>query len=149
MPTDNPRSTASIEGHPLHAMLVPFPLVCFVGAFVTDIAYLATLDVMWERFSIWLITVGLVMAGFAVIAGLIDFIFSRRARALRPSWFHVLGAIVVLVLSVLNAFVHSRDGYTAVVPQGIILSGIVVILLLFTSWMGWGMVYRHRVGVSN
>jgi uncharacterized membrane protein len=149
MSDDNPRSTARVGGHPIHAMLVPFPIVCFVGAFVTDLAYWHTASVLWETFSVWLLTAGLVMAGFAVIAGLIDFIGSRRIRALKPAWPHVLGNVLVLILSVINAFVHSRDGYTAVVPTGLILSGLVVLILLFTGWMGWSMVYRHRVGVAN
>jgi uncharacterized membrane protein len=92
---------------------------------------------------------GLVMAGFAVLAGLIDFIFSRRIRAMRPAWFHVVGSLIVIALSVLNAFVHSRDAYTAVVPQGLILSALVVIVMIFTNWMGRDMVYRHGVGVPN
>jgi uncharacterized membrane protein len=145
----NPRSTVHIGGHPLHAMLVPFPIACFVGTFITDLAYWRTTNVIWETFSVWLLTAGLVMAGFAVIAGFIDFVGSRGIRRLAPAWFHVLGNAAVLVLSVINAFVHSRDGYTAVVPTGLLLSAIVVLLLMFTGWMGWSMVYRHSVGVAN
>jgi uncharacterized membrane protein len=145
----NPKSTASVGGHPIHPMLVPFPIVCFVGAFATDLAYWNSAAVMWETFSVWLLTAGLVMAFFAVIAGLIDFIGSRAVRALKPAWPHVLGNVVVVALSVINAFIHSRDGYTAVVPTGLTLSGLVVLIMLFTGWMGWSMVYRHRVGVAN
>ncbi|WP_026595664.1 DUF2231 domain-containing protein [Methyloferula stellata] len=143
------QTTANVGGQPLHMIFVQFPIVCFVGVLLTDIAYWQTAEVMWERFSIWLLTAGLIMAAFAVIAGLIDFIFSRRIRAMRPAWFHVVGSIVVIALSVLNAFVHSRDAYTAVVPQGLILSALVVIVMIFTNWMGRDMVYRQGVGVPN
>ncbi len=142
-------STAKLGGQPLHMIFVPFPIVCFTGTLITDIAYWQTDEVMWERFSIWLLTAGLVMAAFAMIAGLIDFSFSRRVRALRPAWFHVLGSLIVIGLCVLNAFVHSRDAYTAVVPQGLILSAIVVIIMIFTNWMGRDMVTRRGVGVPN
>jgi uncharacterized membrane protein len=145
----NPTSTAKIAGHPIHAMLVPFPIAFFVAAFVSDLAYWRSPDAMWETFSVWLITAGLVMAGFAALAGLIDFVSNRRIRTLRPAWPHVLGNVLAVALSVVNAFVHSRDGYTAVVPTGVILSGVVVLILMFTGWMGWEMVYRHRVGVAN
>ena len=145
----NPNSIASIAGHPIHPMLVPFPIAFFFGAFVTDLAYWRAPDAMWESFSVWLITAGLVMSGFAALAGVIDFAGSRRIRKLKPAWPHVLGNVVVIALSLVNAFVHSRDGYTAVVPEGLILSGVVVLILLFTGWMGWEMVYRHRVGVAN
>jgi uncharacterized membrane protein len=145
----NPGSTAAIGGHPIHPMIVPFPIAFFVGAFVTDLVYWHAPDAMWETFSIWLITAGLVMSGFAALAGLIDFAGNRRIRALKPAWPHVLGNVLAIALSVVNAFVHSRDGYTAVVPTGLILSGLVVVILLFTGWMGWEMVYRHRVGVAS
>ena len=48
---------------------------------------------------------------------------------------------------IVNAFVHSRDAYTSVVPSGLILSGLVVLILFVTAWNGWTMVYRHGVGV--
>ncbi len=149
MRNENPRSTASIGGHPLHPMLVPFPIACFVGAFVTDLVYWRSMSFMWATFSVWLLTAGLIMAAFAAIAGLIDFVANRRIRELAPAWVHVLGNALVIVLSLNNVFVHSRDGYTAVVPTGIILSGVVVLILIVTGWMGWAMVYRHRVGVAE
>ena len=60
-----------------------------------------------------------------------------------------MGNGLVIVLSVINVFVHSRDGYTAVVPTGIVLSGLVVLIMMITGWMGREMVYRHRVGVTD
>lgn len=146
---NNPKSTARIGGHPIHPMLVPFPIACFVGAFVTDLAYWHTEEGAWETFSVWLLTAGLIVAAFAVIAGAIDFFANPRIRALRRAWLHAVGNAIALILAIINAFVHSRDGYTAVVPTGLILSGLVVLILAFTSWMGGSMVYRHRVGVSN
>lgn len=98
--------------------------------------------------SSWLLTVGLLTGGLAAVAGLTDFLASRRVRAKAPAWPHMIGNILVLLLSFLNALVHSRDGWTSVVPTGLILSSVVVLLLLFTGWMGWSMVYRHRVGVA-
>jgi uncharacterized membrane protein len=148
MQDDTPRSIASLAGHPIHPMLVPFPIACFFGAFMTDLVYWWTDAVQWETFSVWLLTAGMVLAGFAVIAGLIDFVGNRRIRALRPAWFHVLGNAIALVLALINAFVHSRDGYTAVIPTGLILSTLVVLILMFTAWNGWSMVYRNGTGVS-
>lgn len=145
--SDFPRSTARIGGHPIHPMLVPFPIVCFVGTLVTDIAYWRTADMQWANFSAWLLTIGLVISIFVVIAGLVDFFADRRIRALRPAWIHGVGNALALALSIFNAFVHSRDAYTSVVPTGLILSALVVVILLVTGWNGWDMVYRHRVAV--
>ena len=130
-------------------MLVPIPIACFVGTLVSDLAYWRTADMLWADFSAWLLTVGLVVAAFAALAGIIDFLGDRRVRALRPAWIHALGNVVALILAIINAFVHSRDAYTSVVPTGLILSALVVLILLVTGWNGWSLVYRHGVGVSS
>jgi uncharacterized membrane protein len=145
----NPASTARIAVHPIHPMLVPFPIACFVGALLTDLAYWKTAEMMWADFSAWLLFFGLIMGSVATIVGLVDLLGNRRIRALAPAWFHMIGNMVVLVLALLNCFVHSRDAWTSVVPTGLMLSALTVIVMLFTGWMGWSMVYRHRVGVMN
>jgi uncharacterized membrane protein len=118
MPFENPRSTAQIAGHPIHAMLVPIPIVCFIGAFITDVVYWRTAAMMWANMSAWFLTVGLIVSIFVVLAGLIDFFGDRRVRSLRAAWIHGLGNGLALILSIVNAFVHSRDAYTSVVPTG-------------------------------
>ncbi len=145
----NPPSTLKVGGHPILPMLVPFPIACFVGAFVTDLVYWHTAAVMWETSSVWLLTAGLIMAGFAAIAGLIDFVSSERMRALKPAWPHLLGNALALVLSLINVFVHSRDGYTAVVPTGLISFRSRCRHPAFQRLDRLSMVYRHRVGVAN
>jgi uncharacterized membrane protein len=149
MDGDFPRSTARIGGHPIHPMLVPFPIVCFVGTLITDLVYWRTAQMQWANFSAWLLVAGLVMAAFAALAGLIDFFGERRIRALRPAWIHVVGNVVAVALSIVNAFVHSRDAYNSVVPLGLVLSFLVVAILLVTGWNGWDMVYRHGVGLGT
>src|SRR5258705_6454442 len=79
----NSNSTAKPRGRPLHQMLVSFSAAYFAGALVTDLVYWQTPDVMWERFSIWLITAGLIMAGLAPIPYVVD-LFGRR-RIGRPA----------------------------------------------------------------
>src|SRR5260370_10369085 len=72
----NQRS-ARPRGRPIHRILVSFSAAYFVGALATDLAYWQMPDVMWERFSIWLIAAGLIMAGPATIPYLIDFAARR------------------------------------------------------------------------
>jgi uncharacterized membrane protein len=152
MTTDNTSRNAPdrmdlpFGGQPIHPILVPFPIACFAGAFVTDLLYWQTAAVMWETFSDWLLTAGMIMAGFAIIAFVIDFVGGKRFRNL--AWSHAVGYALAVLLSLLNAFVHSRDGYTAVVPTGLTLSGLVVVILLFTSWVGRAPISRRRVGVG-
>ncbi len=135
-------------GRSFYATLVPFSTACFVGAFMTDLAYWATASVTWETFSVWLLAVGLIVAGFAVVAGLIDMVRSRRLAGLSQPLFSVSGHVVAFGLSLINVFVHSRDGYTAVVPQGLILSALVVLVLLVTGLMGSSTAPASPVGVS-
>jgi uncharacterized membrane protein len=130
-------------------MLVPFPVACFVGTLLTDIAYWRTADMMWADFSSWLLFFGLALGALAAIAGLVDFFGNRLMRRQRPAWLHFIGNVLVLVLSIVNALVHSRDAWTSVVPTGLILSAVVVLLLVFTGWQGWTMVYRYGIGVSR
>jgi uncharacterized membrane protein len=147
MDDTNAKSTDKPGGRPIHPILTPFSITCFAGAFVTDLVYWRTAAVMWESFSDWLITAGLILAGFAIIAFVIDFIGGRQIRTL--AWPHAVGYVLAVLLSLINAFVHSRDGYTAVVPTGLTLSGLVLVILLFTGWVGWGLISRRRVGVST
>jgi len=138
------RSTAKSGGRPIHKMLVAFSAAYFVGALVTDLVYLQTPDVMWERFSIWLITAGLILAGLAVVAYAIDLFAGRQID--KPAWPRAIGYALAILLSLINAFVHSRDGYTAVVPTGLMLSGLVTVVLLLTAFVGMVLTNRSRVG---
>ncbi len=147
MTRSDPRSTVTLRGLPVHAMLVPFPIVCFIGTLGTDIAYWRTASMLWADFSAWLLLVGIAVSIPAMAAGLIDFLREPRIRSLRAAWVHLLGSSAVLVLSILDALIHTRDAYTSVVPSGLLLSALVVAILLVSTWNGWTMVYRHGVGI--
>ena len=127
-------------------MLVPFPIVCWIGALVTDIVYSRSANIMWSNFSAWLITVGLLFGGLAALFGLIDFFGDRRIRGSTVAIAHMVINLTVWVIQLFNAFVHSRDGWTSVVPTGLTLSFIAVLLLVVSGWLGGHLVYRHGVG---
>jgi len=145
----NPRSTVRLGGRPLHAMLAPVPIMCFVGTLITDIVYWQTAAMLWADMSDWLLLAGLLVSVIAVSAGLIDFLRDPRIRRLRAAWIHAIGNVTAIVLSVFNCLIHTRDAYTSVVPSGLILSALVVLILLITGWNGWALVYRHGVGVRR
>src|ERR1700760_1525974 len=132
------RAAASVGARTIHQSLAPFPVAYFTAAFVTDLAYWRTAEVMWERFSVWLIAGGLIMAALVALAAIID-LASRRQT---PAWPSAFSYTFAVFLSLLNVFVHSRDGYTAVVPTGLALSAIVAaILMLFTFTAGWSLTH--------
>lgn len=128
-------------------MLVPIPIVCFIGALITDITYTVTAEMMWADFSAWLLAVGVIGGVLAAIAGLTDFLGNRMIRAQTPAWPHLLGNLVVLILAIFNLLIHTRDAWTSVVPIGLVLSIVTVLILPITGWLGWAMVYRYGVGV--
>jgi uncharacterized membrane protein len=145
----NPRSTASIAGHPIHPMLIPFPIAFFVATLVCDIAFWRGGNAMWVTASIWLLGAGLVMAALAAVAGLIDVLGEPRIRALREVWWHAGGNVLLVLIQAYSWFARYTEGTAAVMPKGLILSVVAVGLMLFTGWMGWQMVYRDHVGVSD
>lgn len=138
------RPRLTIGGVPVHAMLVPFPIVCFTGAMLTDIAYVNSPQVQWANFSQWLLAFGLGFAGLAAICGLVDWFGNRTAARPGSGWLHMVGNVVVLALALINNFVHSRDGWTGVVPTGITLSVLTVAIMVVTGFIGHRMVYVHQ-----
>jgi uncharacterized membrane protein len=144
IPDAGSRRARRPRGRPFHRMLVSFSAAYFTGALATDLAYWQMPDVMWERFSIWLIAAGLIMAGLATIAYVIDLAGGRRID--RPAWPRAVGYVLAVLLALTNAFVHSRDGYTAVVPTGLTLSALVVVVLVLTALVARALTNRHRFG---
>ena len=145
----NPQSKASIAGHPIHPMLIPFPIAFFVGTFVSDIVYWQTASAAWANATVWLLGAGIVMAALAAVAGLTDVLGDDRIRGLDDAWWHAGGNVLVVLIEIYNWYARYSEGAGAIVPKGLILSLIVTCVLLFTGWKGWEMVYRHRVGVAD
>ena len=78
--TRNPKSTASIAGHPIHPMLIPFPIAFFVATFACDVAFWVTGSAGWFEPTMWLLGAGLIFAGLAAIAGLTDVLGDAQIR---------------------------------------------------------------------
>jgi uncharacterized membrane protein len=133
--------------HPLVRLLVSFPIACFCSALVTDIVYAGTSNMLWSDFSDWLLAVGMIMGVLAAIVGLIDLIGNRRTRG-RPGAVLIIGSLLVLMVGLLDNFVHSRDAWTSVVPDGLIVSAILVVLILATVWLSARASYRQAVTMT-
>jgi uncharacterized membrane protein len=114
-----------------------------IAAFGTDCTYYTTALWQWANFSAWLITAGLIVMLVAAILLLIDFATRRAGRLNTASFILVIAAAL---LSLVNAFVHSRDSWTSVVPQGILLSAVSTILLLIAGARGWSLAMSRATG---
>ena len=150
MQTRNPHSTAQIAGHPLHPMLIPFPIAFFVATFLADIVFMNSMNTGWVMATEWLLGAGLAMAALAALAGLTDFLGEHRIRKLNAAWLHAGGNVLAVLISAYNFYIRYEAGAAAGIgTTQIVLSGVVVLILLFTGWQGWEMVYRHRVGIAD
>jgi uncharacterized membrane protein len=146
----NPKSTASIAGHPIHPMVIPFPIAFLVTAFVTDLVFWSTGNEAWATASMWLLGAGIVMALAAALFGFTDFFGDVRIRNISSAWYHMIGNLAAVVLALINWYIRYRSGAAAgVFPWGIWISLITVLLLLFNGWKGWELVYRGHVGVAD
>lgn len=140
----------AIGGVPLHAMLVPFPIVCFTGALLADIAYFNSGgQVQWANFAEWLLAFGELFGVIAALFGLIDLLRTPREARPTAAWFHFAGSATTLTLGLFNNLVHTRDGWTGIVPTGLTLSVLTVIALVVTGFLGHRLAYVHQRGVRT
>ncbi len=142
----NPRSTAKIAGHPIHPMLIPFPIVCFILTFVLDVLYVRG-DAGVAGSTNWLLGIGLVMAALAALAGLTDFLGDERVRS-ADAVKHMVANLAAVALEVVNFALRLKHP-EFIGSTGVYISGVVVLILVYSGWKGGELVFRHRVGVRD
>jgi uncharacterized membrane protein len=137
-------SRVDVAGSPrglLHPGLIAAGSTLLIATFASDLLYWRTLLFQWNNVSGWLLAAGLIVAALAAIAFIIDVVIARGGRI---TWLRLAALAVAAILGLLNAFVHSRDAYTAVVPEGIILSAIVTVILIAVGLSGgWSLMSRR------
>lgn len=127
---ERPARPLAIARRPITNMLLPVPVVCFLGVVLTDLAYLGSGgNLVWLDFSSWLLLAGLVLGALAGLFLLIDAI---RGAA---TWFSFGLLLAAWLVELVSMFVHSRDGWTAVAGLGIVLSVIGAVLILVAAWL--------------
>ena len=126
---------------PFHPGLVGSGATLLMAGLGSDILYWQTLLFQYNNMSQWLVAAGLVVALAAAVAFVVDLVLGRVGPV---SWFRFAGLAIAALLALLNAFVHSRDAYTAVVPQGITLSAVVTAILLVVGLSGGWSLSSHR-----
>jgi uncharacterized membrane protein len=125
----------SIFRHPIYNMLLPVPVICFLGVVLTDLTYLKSGgNLIWLAFSSWLLLFGLAFGVLGAVVLLLDFIRSPAMRS-EPGWLHLLLFCAALVAELFSIFIHERDGWTAVAGLGLTLSIIGALLILIAAWV--------------
>ena len=139
-------SRMSIAGHPIHPMLIHFPVAFLLGLVGADLAYLYTNDPFWVRVGLWLAGLGSLGGWLAGMAGLIDLLFVPQIRRLIIAWIHALLAVMTLSLASFNWLLRFSEE-SSFNPWGLYISLLTAALITITSLLGGQLVYRHAVGV--
>lgn len=140
-------STVAIAGHPIHPLLVTFPVGILVAAAGSDLGYWWTRDLFWAQASFWLLGAGLFTAVLAAVTGMMDFLRIERVRKRSAGWAHMVLNVAVLGLTIINFTLRWNNQAGAVLPTGLILSILVATLLGLSGWYGAELIYRHKVAV--
>jgi uncharacterized membrane protein len=140
-------STVAVAGHPIHPILVQFPVAFLVGATLSDVVYFFNRDSFWALASYWLILGGLVGGLAAAATGLMDFLRIERVRKRTAGWAHLILNVAALALTLVNLLIRQNHPISAIVPWGLIISLIVATGLGLSGWYGGELVYRHKISV--
>lgn len=138
------RTPLAIAGHAIYSALLPVPILCFLGTSITDMVYSIAPDMMWLDFSAWFLLAGLIGGGVAGVVLILEMIRAGRGQA-GALTAHFLLLLAAWVVGILNSFIHARDGWTAVVPTGIILSIAGAVLSLIAGWF-WPSASHRQAG---
>ena len=143
-------SRAAIAGHPVHPMLIHFPVAALIALVGTDAAYLHGGDPFWARAGLWLAGVGALGGWGASVAGLVDLLGVAQIRRLITAWSHALMAVTMLSVATLNWRLRvGDDPGLHVMPWGMVLSLLTAVFLALASYLGGRLVYENAVGVHT
>jgi uncharacterized membrane protein len=142
-------SRAKLFGHPIHPILIPFPLGLLTTSVVFDVVYLLTGDGKWSGISFWMIAAGVIGGLAAAVFGLIDWLAipsGTRAKSV-GLWHGSVNVVVVALFSVSWLFRLDAPGEPGIAP--IVLSFVGVGLASLGGWLGGELVDRLGVGVAE
>jgi uncharacterized membrane protein len=142
-------SRAKLFGHPIHPMLIPFPLGLLATSLVFDVIHRLTGNEPWAEVAYWMIVAGIIGGLAAAPFGWIDwFAIPDGTRAKSIGLWHGVGNVVVLALFVVSWFLR-RDAPAEPGVLAFVLSLAGVALAVVTGWLGGELVDRLGVGVDR
>jgi uncharacterized membrane protein len=143
------RSRIALAGHPIHAMLVAFPLALSFCALGADAFYWWTGDEFWARAALWSMGMAFLVGVLAGISGTFDLLAVPGIRARASSWTHFVVAMTLLSVLGVN-WGYRLQGYEqALLPFGLSLSVLATAFAGFAGWHGGKLVFTYQVGTSS
>jgi len=146
-------SKVKIMGHPIHPMLVGFPVTLYTAALVGYILASATADALWLQIAIAANVAGVGMALITAIPGFLDWLIGIPAEsdAKGIGLKHMALNVTALVVFAIDAWLHAGYWRAAIVPPLGMAIGLAIVGIIITigaGWLGWSLVQRHHVGVE-
>lgn len=143
-------SKAKAFGHPIHPMLIVFPLGLFITAVVCDVLYLITKIPFFPIVSYYNIAGGIIGGLLAAVFGFRDWLaIPVDTRARRIGLFHGLGNVVLVVFFLLSWLIRRGDPNFVPATLALIFSFAAILLGTLTAWLGGELVYRLDVAVDR
>lgn len=145
-------SRASIGGHPIHPMLIPFPIGLLVFSFIADLVYFWRGNPVWKDYiAFYTMLAGIIGAVAAAVPGLIDWLTLTDRAAVKVANWHARLNIITLLIFVVDFYLRTTSGarWIANMPTlPFILSIVGVIGLTIAGWLGGQLVFAHGVAVT-
>lgn len=140
-------SKIALAGHPIHAMLVTFPIALVVGTLGADLFWWLTADPFFARVGLWTSGWGFGMGVLAAVAGTAELLAGRGIRRRPESWTHAVVAMMLLATIGANWGLRLYDPEDAVLPWGALLSLGGFVFVGLAGWQGGKLVFEHQIGV--
>jgi uncharacterized membrane protein len=144
-------SKVKIAGHPIHPMLIAYPVAFYTATLVCYIVYNSNQNPFWFKVAVVANIAGAVMAAVAALPGFIDWLFiPKDSRAKKTGLFHMLCNVVALVCFAITAWMECPewDRSAPALNLAIPLTAVGFLLTLIAGFLGWTLVQKHHVGVD-
>ncbi len=145
--TRNIPSRVAIRQHPIHPMLVVFPIAFLLSLPAADLAYVLHGDPRWAQLAFLLNLAGLATGLLAGLLGFGDFLLVRAIRNHVTAWSHAVVAVMLLALAGAGVWLRWPDPVAAVWPWGLLLSASTAPVVGVVGWLGGTLSFRHGIGV--
>ena len=139
-------SKVALVGHPIHVMLVHFPVAFVVATLGVDVFYWWTGDAFWLRAGLWAAGMAFWSGVAASIVGTGELLLVRGIRMLEASWSHAIAAMTLVAMAGANWGLRLIDT-DSILPHGLVLSAIASVMVGFAGWHGGKLVFDHGIGI--
>lgn len=139
-------SVVAFVGHPLHVMMVHFPIAFVIASFGVDVIYWWSGDPFWVRAGLWSAGMAFWTGVAASVVGIAELLLVRGIRLLEASWSHAVAAMTLVAIAGANWGLRLLDP-SAILPHGLALSALGSVMVGFAGWHGGKLVFDHGVGI--